>query len=241
MELLPGLDGRKMSKSYDNVVPLFEGGAEALRSAVAKIVTDSRGPGEAKEPEGTALIQIFDAFATPPERAQMRAELRAGLAWGEAKQRLVVQLERELGPMRAHYAALMADPERIEAELQRGAERARAIARPLLARLREAVGLRRSRVLPGQSPAPAPKVATPPVVKQYRETDGQFYVKLTQGDTVLALSPGFANGRDGAQWLATLKADGASAVTLAEQGDAAALTDALAALRAADAAKVKGA
>jgi tryptophanyl-tRNA synthetase len=253
MELLPGLDGRKMSKSYDNVVPLFEGGAEALRSAVAKIVTDSRGPGEAKEPEGTALIQIFDAFATADERSQMRAELRAGLAWGEAKQRLVAQIEKELGPMRAHYAALMADPERIEAELQRGAERARAIARPLLARLREAVGLRRSRVLPQTLKAErfqneneffdhaVTQKKAPPLVKQYREADGQFYVKLTQGDTVLALSPGFANGRDGAQWLATLKADGASAVTLAEQGDAAALTDALAALRAADAAKVKGA
>jgi tryptophanyl-tRNA synthetase len=107
----------------------------------------------------------------------------------------------------------MADPERIEAELQRGAERARAIARPLLARLREAVGLRRSRVLPGQAAAPAPKSATPPVVKQYREADGQFYVKLTQGDEVLALSPGFASGRDGAQWLAGLK--GGEAVTLA--------------------------
>jgi tryptophanyl-tRNA synthetase len=250
MELLPGLDGRKMSKSYDNVVPLFEGGAEALRSAVAKIVTDSRGPGEPKEPEGTALIQIFDAFATPDERAHMRAELCAGLAWGEAKQRLVVQIEKELGPMRAHYAALMADPERIEVELQRGAERARAIARPLLARLREAVGLRRSRVLLPARGANmnarevghdtfSGRATAGPVVKQYREADGQFHVKLTQGDTVLALSPGFANGRDGAQWLARLKAEGASAVTLTEQGDTAALADALAALRAADAAKVK--
>ncbi|RVT83625.1 tryptophan--tRNA ligase [Inhella crocodyli] len=237
MELLPGLDGRKMSKSYDNVVPLFEGGAEALRNAVAKIVTDSRGPGEPKEPEGTALIQIFDAFATPTERAQMRAELRAGLAWGEAKQRLVAQIEKELGPMRARYAELMADPERIEAELQRGAERARAIARPLLARLREAVGLRRSRVLPGQAAAPAPKAATPPLVKQYREADGQFYVKLTQGDEVLALSPGFASGRDGAQWLAALKAG--EAVALAQQGDAAALAAALATLREQDAEREK--
>jgi tryptophanyl-tRNA synthetase len=239
MELLPGLDGRKMSKSYDNVVPLFEGGAEALRAAVAKIVTDSRGPGEPKEPEGTALIQIFDAFATPPERAQMRAALRAGLAWGEAKQRLVAQIEQELGPMRARYAELMADPERIEAELQRGAERARAIARPLLARLREAVGLRRSRVLPGTAATEAPKAATLPVVKQYREADGQFYVKLTQGDAVLALSPGFASGREGAQWLAALKQGGAGAVTLAEAGDAAALAAALAALRDQDAERAR--
>jgi tryptophanyl-tRNA synthetase len=219
MELLPGLDGRKMSKSYDNVVPLFEGGAKALQEAIARIVTDSKLPGEPKEPEGTALIQIFDAFATPPERAQMRAELRAGLAWGEAKQRLVAQVEKELGPMRAHYAALMADPERIEAELQRGAERARAIARPLLARLRDAVGLRRSRVLlPAISGHLAARetghdtvsvrASVGPLVKQYREADGLFYVKLTQADTVLLLSPGFAQGRDAGQWWAGIKAGG---------------------------------
>ncbi|MDP1051376.1 tryptophan--tRNA ligase, partial [Klebsiella quasipneumoniae] len=68
MELLPGLDGRKMSKSYDNVIPLFEGGAKALQDAVARIVTDSRLPGEPKDPEGQALVTIYDAFATPEQR-----------------------------------------------------------------------------------------------------------------------------------------------------------------------------
>ncbi|HEU6456478.1 MAG TPA: tryptophan--tRNA ligase, partial [Roseateles sp.] len=63
MELLPGLDGRKMSKSYDNVIPLFEGGAQALKDAVARIVTDSKLPGEPKDPEGQALVTIYDAFA----------------------------------------------------------------------------------------------------------------------------------------------------------------------------------
>ena len=115
MELLPGLDGRKMSKSYDNVIPLFEGGEKALKDAIARIVTDSKLPGEPKEPEGTALVQIFDAFATPDERAAFRAELRAGLAWGEAKARLFDQINRQIGPMRARYDALMAEPEKIEA------------------------------------------------------------------------------------------------------------------------------
>jgi tryptophanyl-tRNA synthetase len=94
MELLPGLDGRKMSKSYDNVIPLFEGGSRALREAIARIVTDSRLPGEPKDPEGAHLVTIFDAFANAEERAAFRAELRAGLAWGEAKQRLFDQIER---------------------------------------------------------------------------------------------------------------------------------------------------
>ena len=105
---LPGLDGRKMSKSYDNIIPLFEGGERALRESVARIVTDSREPGEPKPTEGVPLVTLFDAFATPAERAAFRAELQAGLAWGEAKQRLVAQIERQVGPMRAAYDGLMA-------------------------------------------------------------------------------------------------------------------------------------
>jgi tryptophanyl-tRNA synthetase len=62
--MLPGLDGRKMSKSYDNTVPLFEGGAKGLRDALAKVVTDSRLPGEPKDPDASHLVSIFEAFAT---------------------------------------------------------------------------------------------------------------------------------------------------------------------------------
>jgi len=237
MELLPGLDGRKMSKSYDNVVPLFEGGFAALQAAIAKVVTDSRVPGEPKQAEGTAFIQLWDAFASAPERQAMRAELQAGLAWGEAKQRLVAQIDKELGPMRARYEQLMGNPDEVEAILQRGAERARAIARPFLARLREAVGLRRSRLLPGRD-APVAKAPALPLLKQYREADGLFYVKLTQGDAVLLQSAGFAQGREAGQWWAAVKAGGASAASgaalLADGLDAA-----LAQLRAADEAKAQ--
>src|SRR5690606_28672712 len=102
---LPGLDGRKMSKSYDNTIPLFEGGGRALKEAVARVVTDSRLPGEPKEPEGNALALIFDAFASGEEAAAFRADLRAGLGWGEAKQRLVERVERDLAPMRERYHA----------------------------------------------------------------------------------------------------------------------------------------
>jgi tryptophanyl-tRNA synthetase len=235
LELLPGLDGRKMSKSYDNVVPLFEGGSKALQEAIARVVTDSRGPGEPKEPQGSTLITLWDAFATPPQRAQMRAELQAGLAWGEAKERLVALIETELGPMRDRYAALMADPEQIEAILQRGAARARAVAQPLLREIREAVGLRRSRVLsPPQ--VPKPKAMPVPLVKQYRETDGLFYVKLTLDDTTLLLSPGFQQGRDAGQWWSRIKA-GDSQPAACEVHDAR-WTEALQTLQAADAAKL---
>ncbi|MDN3919005.1 tryptophan--tRNA ligase [Roseateles violae] len=214
MELLPGLDGRKMSKSYDNVVPLFEGGAKALREAIARIVTDSRLPGEPKEPEGQALVTIFDAFATPEQRAAFRAELRAGLAWGEAKQRLFDQIESQIGPMRARYAELMAHPEKIEAILQEGAAKARALAAPLLAELRAAVGLSRFSAVP-QAAAKVVKADKPalPVFKQYREADGRFYFKLNAADGSLLLqSEGFEAGREAGQWVARLKREGAAAL-----------------------------
>ncbi|HEX5686415.1 MAG TPA: tryptophan--tRNA ligase [Ideonella sp.] len=211
MELLPGLDGRKMSKSYDNVIPLFEGGAKALREAIARIVTDSRLPGEPKDAEGSALVTIYDAFATSAQRAAFRAELRGGLAWGDAKQRLFDLIDGEIGPMRDRYDTLMAHPERIEETLQAGAAKARAIAAPLLATLREAVGLRRFQPLKAAA-AEAPKAkAALPVFKQYREADGRFYFKLSTHDgRTLLQSEGFAGGRDAGEWVKKLKTDGSA-------------------------------
>ena len=118
---LPGLDGRKMSKSYNNTVPLFEGGSKALKSAVARIVTDSRGPGEPKDAEASHLYLIYKAFAQQAETSAFRQELEAGLGWGDAKQRLCERVEQELGPMRASYQELMSNPARIEDILQEGA------------------------------------------------------------------------------------------------------------------------
>ena len=139
---LPGLDGRKMSKSYNNTVPLFEGGARALKSAVAKIVTDSRGPGEPKDAEASHLYLIYKAFAQQSETAAFRQALETGMGWGDAKQKLCERIEQELGPMRDNYEDLMAHPSRIEDILQEGARKARAIATPFIHELRQAVGLR---------------------------------------------------------------------------------------------------
>ncbi|RZL40080.1 MAG: tryptophan--tRNA ligase [Rubrivivax sp.] len=213
MELLPGLDGRKMSKSYDNVIPLFEGGAKALQDAVARIVTDSKLPGEPKEPEGQALVTIYDAFATPEQRAAFRASLRAGLGWGEAKQQLVSLIEGQIGPMRARYEALMANPAELEAILQAGAAKARAIAAPFLKTLREAVGLRPYTSTAATAVLKAEKAALP-VFKQYREADGKFYFKLLSAAGELLLqSSGFEQGREAGQWVARLKKEGSAALT----------------------------
>jgi tryptophanyl-tRNA synthetase len=242
MELLPGLDGRKMSKSYDNVIPLFQGGEKALKDAIARIVTDSKLPGEPKDPDSSHLVTIFDAFATPAERTAFRDALRAGLAWGEAKTRLFDQINGQIGPMRQHYDALMADPAQIEAVLQDGAVRARALAGPLLARLREAVGLRRFRPLQAAAAPVSKTKAALATFKQYREADGQFYFKLSAADgSVLLQSHGFAGGREAGEWVKRLKTEGAAAldsapVNLAAGSDRSAAAQALDALVAAAAA-----
>jgi tryptophanyl-tRNA synthetase len=208
MELLPGLDGRKMSKSYDNVIPLFEGGAAALKDAIARIVTDSKLPGEPKDPDGQALVTLYDAFATTEQRAAFRAALRGGLAWGEAKQQLFALIDGQIGPMRARYEHLMAHPAELEALLRAGAAKARAIAGPFLRQLREAVGLRPYTSTATTAAAKVEKAALP-VFKQYREADGKFYFKLlSAGGELLLQSDAFEQGRDAGQWVARLKREG---------------------------------
>lgn len=236
---LPGLDGRKMSKSYDNTVPLFEGGAKALKDAIARIVTDSRLPGEPKDPDSAHLVTIHDAFADAATREAFRADLRAGLGWGDAKQRVVQLIEAHVGPMRERYADLMAHPEHIEDILQAGADKARAAATPFLAELRQAVGLRRMLAVPQAKAAKAHAAKSDlPVFKQYREADGQFYFKLTAADGALLLqSQPFAEGREAGTWVKRFKSEGAvvlgdAPVSLAEGVAREAVEAALAALQA---------
>ncbi|MEO8154892.1 MAG: tryptophan--tRNA ligase [Rhizobacter sp.] len=214
MAMLPGLDGRKMSKSYDNTIPLFEGGPKALREAVARIVTDSRLPGEAKEPDGSSLVTIYDAFANPGQKAALRADLQAGLGWGDAKQRTVDLIESHVSPMRARYEELMAHPERVEDALMEGARKARAVAMPLMREVREAVGLRKMVAVPrATATAVAAAKQALPVFKQYREADGRFYFNLTAGDGALLMtSRGFADGRAAGESLKRLKESGVAAL-----------------------------
>ncbi len=235
--MLPGLDGRKMSKSYDNTVPLFEGGARGLRDALAKVVTDSRVPGEPKDPDHSQLVAIFEAFATDDERAAFRAELEAGMGWGDAKAFVVERIERDLGPLRARYAELMAHPERIEETLLEGARKARLVAAPFLAELRDAVGLRRMVAVAAPAASAKAKLALPSF-KQYREADGRFYFKLAAADgRVLLQSDAFESGREAGQCVARLKSQGVAAVPDApvahgEGVSAQDVADALAALQA---------
>lgn len=208
---LPGLDGRKMSKSYDNTIALFADTA-TLKKQIMGLLTDSKVPGEPKDTEGSALFQLYQAFATPEQTAAMRKAFAEGIAWGDAKQQLFAVIDAEIAPMRERYNALMADPGRIEAILQAGAVKARAIATPLLRELRHAVGLRNlGSVLPAQSNASNEKPALP-VFKQYREKDGKFYFKLSHANgDVLLQSRGFDNPREAGAFLAKIKAEGKAA------------------------------
>jgi tryptophanyl-tRNA synthetase len=215
---LPGLDGRKMSKSYDNTIPLFAPPAQ-LKKLIASIVTDSRAPGEAKDPDNSHLFTLYRAFATEAQAAEMHAALRGGLAWGEAKQALFELLDGHLAPMRERYEALMAKPAEIEATLQAGAAKARATATPLLRELRAAVGLRPLTAAMAEMPKAKVAKAAQPSFKQYRESDGRFYFKLVHADgRVLVRSEGHASPKDAGQLIARLKAEGAALVHEAEKG-----------------------
>ncbi|NMG47881.1 tryptophan--tRNA ligase [Azoarcus communis] len=231
---LPGLDGRKMSKSYDNVIPLFAKPAE-LKKLVFSILTDSRLPGEPKETEGSALFQLYQAFASADETEAMRTAFAEGIAWGEAKQAVFEYIERAVAPMRERYEALIAQPAQIEQKLLEGAEKARAIATPFLADLRHAVGLRRLDALVTPTAQARPKSQTLPQFKQYREADGRFYFKLVDGEGRLLLqSRGFDSPKEAGQSVARIK-QGETIEGLAELGegvDIAQLGEALAAFAA---------
>ncbi len=209
---LPGLDGRKMSKSYGNTIPLFAP-REELKKLVFSIVTDSRAPGEPKQTEGSALFQLYQAFAGEQETARFAQAFADGIGWGEAKQQVFERIDAEIAPMRARYEALIAEPAKIEAILRDGGRRLRErYAIPLLARLRDAVGLRDLAALPARA-AKKPDKAALPAFKQYREADGRFYFKLADAEgAVLLQSAGFDSPREAGQLVAVLKQ--------AEAGDA---------------------
>ncbi|MEN9385045.1 MAG: tryptophan--tRNA ligase [Pseudomonadota bacterium] len=201
---LPGLDGRKMSKSYDNTIPLFAP-REQLKKLIMGILTDSKAPGEPKNTEGSALFQIYQGFATPEETAALAQAYSDGIAWGDAKQMLFERIDREIAPMRATYDELMAHPEQVETLLQQGGVKARAIATPFTAKLKHAVGLRPLQATAQNTTGKAEKTALPSF-KQYREKDGQFYFKLADAKgRVLLQSQGFDSPKAAGQTIAKLK------------------------------------
>jgi tryptophanyl-tRNA synthetase len=138
--VLQGTDGRKMSKSYNNTIPLFLT-EKPLRKAINKIRTNLLEPGVPKDPDDSTVFQLWAAFASVEETARMRNEFQAGIAWGEAKKQLFELINSELADARDSYMRLMDDPGHIEAVLFQGAQRARQYSGEMICKVREAVGI----------------------------------------------------------------------------------------------------
>ena len=139
-KVLSGLDGRKMSKSYGNIIPLFAP-ADELKKLISQITTNSLQPGEVKDPDSCTLFEIYSAFASPEETLVVRQAYANGIGWGDMKGQLFEYLNDYLTPARKRYEEIMTDPAYIEAELQKGAAKARAHSEPFMQRLRSAVGI----------------------------------------------------------------------------------------------------
>jgi tryptophanyl-tRNA synthetase len=227
-----------MSKSYNNTIPLWLP-AKDLRKAILGIVTDSRAPGEAKDPDNSNIFAIYQAFASAEETAAMRRAFAEGISWGDAKQKLFERLDAELAPARERYDALVARPQEIEDRLIEGAKKARERSRAFIEKLRWAVGVRRLTDREAQRAAKttSDETASPlPQMKSYRDADGQFYFKLEAEGVTLLQSRGFGSPKDAGRLSAALIDAGDDAATLASL-----LRDALPAASAADGARVAAA
>lgn len=139
---ITGLDGRKMSKSYDNTIPLFVP-RERLRKLCFKFVTDSSAPDAPKDPDTSPLFALYAEFATPEQKAAMRTKFAEGIMWGKVKEELFEVLDAHLTKPRERYEALMKSRDEVDRLLARGAERARPLAQATLDRMRRAIGMRR--------------------------------------------------------------------------------------------------
>lgn len=139
--LIPGLDGRKMSKSYGNTIPVFESQAR-LRKLINGVKTDSRAPDEPKDPEGSMLFQIYRAFSSSEKVEEMRRRYNEGIMWGEVKKIVFEELDVFLTAPRERFEYYLNHPREIDALFELGAVRARSIARDTLNAARELVGIR---------------------------------------------------------------------------------------------------
>lgn len=137
--LIPGLDGRKMSKSYDNTIPVFASESE-LKKKIMRIITDSKTPEESKNPDESTIFQLYRHFANEQEIAEFRKMfLDGGMGYGTAKTILFDKINSVLTAPRAEYERLMANKNEIDAILQNGAEQATTIATKTIAKVKKAM------------------------------------------------------------------------------------------------------
>lgn len=139
-ETLLGLDGRKMSKSYHNTIPLFCE-ENHLKKLINKIKTSSLEPGVPKDYDGCTLYQIYCNFASDEEIKDIKNRYLDGISWGDMKAILFEKVNNFLKPSRVEYKRLLSEPDFIEKKLQEGAVRARNLSDPYIKQLRQAIGI----------------------------------------------------------------------------------------------------
>jgi len=209
-----GLDGRKMSKSYGNTIPLFAR-TDELKKLIYSIVTDSRAPGEPKQTTDSPLFQLYQAFADDAQTAEFAKAFAAGIGWGEAKQLVFERVEAQIAPIRERYDALVARPGDIEDILRDGARRLRErYAMPRMSELRRTVGLRDLTAQAANTRIATDSAvdAATAVFKQYRESDGRYSFKLVEGDALLLQGATFDAPREAGLVIARLKRGDAALV-----------------------------
>ncbi len=192
---LPGLDGRKMSKSYNNTIPLFEGGEKALEKAIMQVVTDSSRPENFEEAKGSVLYQLIEVFQPLGGRISQAFNQGDAAGWGTVKKHAFQAINNEIAQFRPEYERLMANPQEVEDKLQKGAERVRAIARERIATLRSAVGLRDLRLNEAKAAATGTRSEKPTFqTVVFRDENKSFAFKVLDAKkNVIVEKAGFAD------------------------------------------------
>jgi tryptophanyl-tRNA synthetase len=138
--VLPGLDGRKMSKSYNNTIPLFEE-SKKLQKLINKIKTDSSPPEEPKDPDSSVIFALYKEFATSDQVEEMRRRFQEGIGWGDAKKELFQVMNSFIEEPRSKYEELMASPHMLDTILQTGAKKAREKTIPFMKEIKRKIGI----------------------------------------------------------------------------------------------------
>ena len=139
-KVVPGIDGRKMSKSYNNVIPLL-GTEKELKKSIMKIVTNSLEPGEPKDTDNCSVYELYKNFADEDEVNEFKKSYEEGIAWGEAKELLFSKINKELEPIRSSYNELVNNNDYINDVLSDGSKKARQIAEDKMSQIRDVIGI----------------------------------------------------------------------------------------------------
>ena len=139
---MPGTDGQKMSKSYGNIIPLLST-EKQLHKSIAKIVTNSLEPGEAKDPSNCTVFKLYKYFASDEMIAEFENDYKDGIGWGDAKNKLFSVVNNEMSPIRDKYDSLVNDKNLLNDLLNEGSNKVRPIAQEMLSSIRDSIGIKK--------------------------------------------------------------------------------------------------